>query len=212
MGEMCGIPMRESAFAVFEQSPRATAKERGERFERRGVDALQVSLLDEAVGQRECQTRPLGELIGIGNAPAFHVRSQVPSYRHGLTVAYKSPVDNTNASVRFSLVPQRERVMADDLVEYSIIVRGDTEYEVRLNETGGILCELCDGVTENVEGVCDRCLPGACAALARAIDRCLGAEVREVKCADVSCVLYGLDHSGRPCKRAVWATKELRNG
>lgn len=58
-------------------------------------------------------------------------------------------------------------------MEYSIIVRGDSEYEVRLNDAGEILCELCDGVTENVEGVCDRCMPAACASLARAVDACL---------------------------------------
>jgi hypothetical protein len=30
------------------------------------------------------------------------------------------------------------------------------------------------------------------------------------KCDDEACVLHGLPHTGRPCKRAAWATKELR--
>lgn len=28
------------------------------------------------------------------------------------------------------------------------------------------------------------------------------------KCTDESCVLHGLEHEGRPCKRAVWALPE----
>lgn len=90
-----------SALAVFEESPGATAKECGEGFERRDVDALQIALGDEAVGDGERQARPLGELVRVLDSATRHPRLQVPSDRHGLTVAYNSPLDKTNATVRF---------------------------------------------------------------------------------------------------------------
>lgn len=99
--------MTALALSVFEEPPWATPKERGEGFERRDVDAFQVTLLKQPVGHGERQPSALGELVRVRNAPAVHPRLQVPAYRHGLTVAYKLPLDNTNASVRFPPVLQR---------------------------------------------------------------------------------------------------------
>ena len=85
--------MPRLAAAVVEQAPRTDAKEHGQPFEGRDVDAFQRVSVEQAIGDGQRQPGPLRELVGVGDAPPGHQGLDVPVDRHGLTVASITALD-----------------------------------------------------------------------------------------------------------------------
>lgn len=133
-----------------------------------GVDALSGRFPHEVVDGLACEPRRRGEGVACKPCLGGHLFER-PANRHDGKIALTERLDNRQSSVYYAVVPQWSAGMED------VITCDGLEYEVRVNEAGEILCDLCDGPTANLHGVCDRCLPSACATLLRAVTACLDA-------------------------------------
>src|SRR5690348_2903360 len=86
---------RESVRRVLEQGERLHAEHLRQRFQRVAVDSVQRLALHDAPRGRVADARPERELSGVRPALLGQVSVQVPSDRHGDTIAYNLPLDKS---------------------------------------------------------------------------------------------------------------------
>jgi hypothetical protein len=96
-----------------EQIPRRALEGRGERFERRDLDALQRPAAQDVVGRGDGEAGVFVELMGVGDLAPFHVPrdgGQVPC-NHGIQDSLKLPLAPDFKLAYNTVTPQRTVTM-----------------------------------------------------------------------------------------------------